>query len=114
MEYKEYGLWAIDTINPNSWTTAEERLMCRAGADYMLLQESRVASDNGIAKLKRDAHNLGWNAVAEPAWPSPAGPASGGCAVLARRGTGIAVPPGLQIHEGLRVAVCVSLTHLYP
>jgi len=107
-EFKDYGLWVIDAINPNSWSTAEERLMCRASADYMLMQESRVASDNGIAKLKRDAHNLGWCAVAEPAWPSPAGPASGGCAVFARRGTGIVVPPGIQVPEGLRHRIAIA------
>jgi len=106
--HREYGLWAVDTINPNSWTAAEERIMCRVGADYVALQESRVSSENGILKLKREARNLGWNGVADPAWASPAGAGSGGCAVFARRGTGVAQPPGLQVPEGLRHRIVVA------
>ena len=99
-EYREYGLWAIDTVNPNSWTAAEERLMCRTGSDFVLLQESRVSSENGIAKMKRDARNFGWKTVAEPAWASPAGPGSG--VALSSRGAARALlhHPGSKFLEG--------------
>ena len=92
-QHRSCGLWCIETSNPNSWTTAEDRILCRSAADYLLVQETKVFSLNGLAALKRSARDLGWNAAAHPALRTAASKGSGGCAVLAARGTG-PTPPG--------------------
>ena len=91
-QFRECGLWAVDTINPNSWTAARDRILTRVAADFALLQETKEFTEAAIDKLKREARDIGWSAVANPAWRTAADKGSGGCAVLAARGTGIAPP----------------------
>ena len=72
-QFRECGLWALDTINPNSWSAARDRILSRVAADFAFLQETREHTDAAIEKLKREARDLGWSAVASPAWRTAAG-----------------------------------------
>ena len=92
VDWKDQGLWAFDSSNANSWETAKSHVLVRTGADVVLLQEARMVGDSGVAAIRTAGRRLGWSCSASPALPSEAGPASGGCVVAARRGTGIAAP----------------------
>ena len=106
--HRECGMWAVDTMNPNSWTTAEERLLCRTASDAILMQETKVCGDEGVLKLERAARDSGWSAVASQAWRTPSNFGSGGCAVLAARGMGIAPPPGLTVKDEFQHRIAVA------
>jgi len=41
-QFKECGLWAVDSLNPNAWSTAHDRLLPRIAADFVLMQEVRA------------------------------------------------------------------------
>ena len=106
--HRACGLWAVDTMNPNSWTSAEERLLCRVAADAILMQETKVCGDEGVLKLEKAARDNGWSAVASQAWRTASNFGSGGCAVLAARGMGIAPPPGLSVKGEFQHRIAVA------
>ena len=107
-QFRQCGLWAVDTINPNSWTAARDRILTRVAADFALLQETREFTEAAVDKLKREARSIGWSAVASPAWRTAADKGSGGCAVLAAKGTGIAPPTGLAVSDALKHRIVVG------
>jgi len=51
-QFKECGLWAMDSLSPNAWSTAHDRLLPRIAADFVLMQEVRVHSEEAILRLK--------------------------------------------------------------
>ena len=95
--WKMESLWAIVTSNPNSWTTAEGRVLPSTHADALLLQETKLSGDLGVAKVARRGRALGWNATASMAHRTAADKCSGGCVVAVRRGNGI-VPHEIVKH----------------
>jgi len=88
-DWQSRGLFAVDSSNANSWETAKSHILAVSAADVVLAQEVRMVGDAGVSAVKTSGRALGWNCCASPAVPNAAGPASGGCAVAARRGTGI-------------------------
>ena len=85
------GLWAIDSLNPNSWTGAEDYL-ARTGADVVLVQETkRLAGPTEIA-AERAAARMAWSASLEPSKCTDAGGISAGVAVCVRSHIGLALP----------------------
>jgi len=93
-DWKDLGLWAVDTANPSSWTTAEDRVMGRSAADVVLIQESKRVGETGVAQVVAGGRSIGWNCSASPAKLTELGGPSGGCVVAARRGTGIRAEEG--------------------
>ena len=88
--WRQAGLWAIDTANPNSWTTAERTVLASSAADILLLQETKRLLDcDRPAALASRSRRLGWNLQSSPALLTEFGRASGGTAVAARRGIGV-------------------------
>lgn len=88
--WKPLGLWAFDTVNPNSWRSGCGAVLAKSCADCVFMQETkRVISDDDPTALGRCARKLGWSACAWSARRNPSGQASGGVAVIARRGIGI-------------------------
>jgi hypothetical protein len=101
-DWREHGIWAIDSSNANSWESAKMHVLARSAADVVLLQEVRMTGAAGIATIKRSGRSIGWSCAASPAEPSESGPASGGCAVAARRGIGVADELCAQVPAAIR------------
>jgi len=97
--WKECKLWAVDTSNPNSWTSAENTVMLKSSADVILLQETKRYGF-ATAKMVTAARNIGWNAVPSEALRTAADKASGGCMVAARKGNGITPHPDSLVKDG--------------
>ena len=88
-DWKSTGLWAIDTANTNCMDSAHAKVLPKSAADMVLLQETKVRTADDAAAAIRRLRKEGWNAHVEQARTTEAGRGSGGCAVAARRGTGI-------------------------
>jgi len=100
VEWKDHGLWAIDTANPSSWTTAEARIMNRTTADVALVQESKAFGDLGVQRVRNTGRALGWNCAASPALRTACDKGSGGCVVAGRRGAGLTPHPDSLVQDG--------------
>eukprot|EP00973_Karenia_brevis_P060230 8381124-Karenia_brevis.AAC.1 len=88
---KDEGLWIIDTSNPNSWESAKEHILKRSAADIVAIQETKkVIPSDDPTLVAKSARKIGWNLCASSALALPSGFASGGCAVGATRGIGVA------------------------
>ena len=102
----QYGWWAIDSVNPNSWTTAKAKVLNLSSADAIGMQETKVEGEEKISDAKRHARDLGWNSTFTGAKSTPAQRASGGCAVCARKGTGVSDKGSVEIDDKVRHRVC--------
>ena len=98
--WKSRGMWLVVTSNPNSWTTAEARVLPATAADTLLLQETKLCGTAGVDKVSRRGRHFGWNATASEAHRTAADRASGGCMVAVRRGCGIT--PHTAVKDGFR------------
>ena len=87
------GLWAIETCNGNSWTSLSTAVLARSDADIVFGQETKVFAQATITKAEREARKLGWNPVLSQAHQASQHMGSGGGAILARSGMGIAPAP---------------------
>ena len=87
--WRQHGLWAIDTFNPNAWASAKD-VMLHSPADILALQEVRVHDEEQCRRLEQAARPCGWTASIAPASRTAAGSSSAGVAILARRGIGMA------------------------
>ncbi len=92
----------VETANSTGWGPLKRRLLS-TDADILLAQETWV-----LPNQKREASDWaarhGWESAWAPAQPGAGGGASGGVAVLARRGLGLRLPPvGSHIVEEARV-----------
>ena len=95
-EWKQQGLWAIDTANTIAWDVAREVVMTRSAADVLMLQElRRVFDDSSENHLIKSSRGVGWNLQASSAKAGTASLASGGVAAAAKRGTGIVAHRGI-------------------
>jgi len=87
--WKECGMWAIETGNPNSWKSGCDAALKRSNADVLALQEARISSLERLDAAANEARRLGWNPVLSPALKAGGNMNSGGGAILARKGTGV-------------------------
>ena len=87
--WKEHGLWAVDTTNPNCFDACETNVFMHSCADVVLTQDTRLRTDDAIGSAKRRARDAGWNSHFSIARTTDADRGSGGCGVLARKGTGV-------------------------
>ena len=86
----------MDSYNPNAWASAEDYLAL-SSADAALFQETRETSEDKCKRLERGAWLKGWAAAIGLATKTPAGGASAGVAVLARKGTGLTTDEGQAV-----------------
>ena len=89
VDWRDHGCWAIDTSNPNSWTSAEAYVLSRSSADVAILQETRLGSPNARDFAYRAGRRRGWRCSSSQALILPSSRASGGCAVAVKQGTGM-------------------------
>ena len=88
--WRSQGIWAIDTVNSSSFTSAEANVLPYSAADCMVLQETkRVLSHDDPDSLKRKVRRLGWSAATSSAIRTALGKSSGGCIAAAKRGIGV-------------------------
>ncbi len=59
--WNDAGLWAIDTVNPNSLTTLQDKILPSSSADALLVQETKRADTQGRNNASRKARKLGWS-----------------------------------------------------
>ena len=85
--HRDYGLWAVDTANPNAWSGATEYLNDSA-ADFMAIQETRVDGE-AVKDAENTARNLGWSASVSPCLQGVGGGKSAGVAVACRKHIGM-------------------------
>ena len=85
--HREYGLWAVETANPNAWSGATEHLNSSA-ADFMAIQETKVEGD-AVDDAENTARNLGWAASISPCLQGAGGGKSAGVAVACRQHIGM-------------------------
>ena len=86
------GLWAFLTVNPNSWKTAVSEILPSAEDDVILMQESNTFKESAHKVAGSTARRLGWSHAIGYAHRTAGTMGSGGCAILARKGTGIHSP----------------------
>ena len=77
-------MWAVDTANPNCFDACETNVLKQSCADVVLTQETRLHTDDAIGSAKRRSRTAVGIRTTE------AHRGSGGCGVLARKGTGVA------------------------
>ena len=87
--WKKHGLWAITTSNPKSWASAAANVTNKASDDVVLLQETKTFRESAMKVCGNTARRQGWNHCFGFAHRTSGTMGSGGCAVLAKRGTGI-------------------------
>ena len=80
----------MDTANTNCVDTAYDKVLCKSSADITGLQETRLRTQHAVGAPKRHLRDSGWSAHLSLAKTTKADKGSGGCAVVARKGLGIA------------------------
>ena len=98
--WPQFGMWAIDTGNGNSWGTLHAAVAKRSKADILLGQESKIFTQNGIRSAQSEARACGWNPTFSTAHPTACNLGSGGNMVFARKGTGITPHLNVGIPDG--------------
>ncbi len=88
--WKKAGLWAIDSVNPNSWVGAMGYLE-RTAADAALVQETRKIGAQ-VTAAERQAAHVGWNTSVRAAERTEADGITAGLAVAVRKHIGLAHP----------------------
>ncbi len=100
--WKAAGLWAVDTVNPNSWTGAMKYLDVTA-ADAVLIQEARKLAAHKAA-AEREAARAGWRTSITAAEATDAGGTTAGLAVAVRRHIGLARLGGATEDDDVEMA----------
>ena len=99
--WQEFGMWALDTGNANCWKSFKGSYAANSKADVVFGQESKILTSNGIISAENDARAEGWNPSITRAHPTAGDSGSGGCLVLAKKGTGIATVTTPAITEAV-------------
>ena len=102
----QLGLWAVDTINPNSMSAGLEYIQ-NSRAEVVCIQETKVTGA-ALASAERIAKRAQWSLSIEPARVTEAGGMSAGTAVAVRAHIGHAAPPDFPWHCELDSRVKVS------
>ena len=109
--WREAGLWALDSSNANCYDTACNNILSKSAADLLLLQETRLKTAESIEAAKRRARKAGWNAHLTEAKTTEAGKGSGGCGVLARKGTGVAPADSDLVAEDVKHRISAAFVN---
>lgn len=100
--WRKKGLWAIDVVTPNSVGTLLEQVLPYSWADATLVQESKLRTATEVNSATRAAKGLGWMGQFQFAHSTAHDKASGGAAVLARKGIGMRDNTADTIPDGFR------------
>jgi len=87
--WKQFGVWAIDTANSNSWASAEKAILRRSSADVVLGQETKLLAAPGAQVPFSQGKRAGWRVCATPAHRTALGKGSGGCFIATTRSIGL-------------------------
>ena len=98
--WKTRGLWAIDTVNANSWASLDSLVLTETAADVVLIQEHKNAPADATQQIAARGRSRGWRCTASAAHRIEAGRGSGGCGVAVRLGLGVS--PHDFVQEGFR------------
>ena len=96
------GLWAIETCNGNSWDSLKQAFLSGSTADIVIAQETRLLSNETLPSAQRQARKLGWTPTLSKAHQTAQHHGSGGNAILARTGIGIASVAETVIRDDLK------------
>ena len=103
--HRKHGLWAIDTANPNSWSSGAMSgalYMELSAADVILTQEVKVPHGHLKDQAEQAARNSKWSLAIEPCEVTQLGGHSAGTAVAVRSFIGmsesIAVTASKHLH----------------
>ena len=107
-QWKQAGLWAVDTANANCADTAFDKVLRKSAADVTCLQEVRHKTPQAIGACKRKLRGAGWSAHISLAKTTAADRGSGGCAVVTRKGIGITAVDEELIAEEFRHRLAVA------
>jgi len=108
LDWRKAGLWALDTCNPSSMTSAEKFVLPRSSADFISLQETKRLGAAGSEGVARSAAAAGWNCSATPALRCDSDFASGGVAVAARSGIGVRAPDHIGVSSAIQHRIHVA------
>jgi len=108
LDWRKAGLWALDTCNPSSMTSAEKFVLPRSSADFLSLQETKRLGAAGSEGVARSAAAAGWNCSATPALRCDSDFASGGVAVAARSGIGVRAPDHIGVSSAVQHRIHVA------
>ena len=112
--WRHNGLWAIDTINPNSYGAAKHYRQAST-ADAAIMQETKAYGPT-YDNLRADAARNSWGLTATPASKGRGNGRSGGAAVMVRNCYSIEPAPGLRMQSEphracfARSSVCGGIT----
>ena len=87
--WAKQGLWSVVTANPNCWATAADNIANVSEDDFALIQETKIFKESMRKVAGTTARRLGWSHEIGTAHRTAGTMGAGGCAVLARNGTGI-------------------------
>jgi hypothetical protein len=116
--HRKLGLWAIETVNPNSWAGGARYLEFTA-ADAVLFQETKLREEDARRSAEDSALNGGWEVSLSKAVVGERGGASAGVGFAIRRHLGLAkadveTDPDIQARFALKKlgAVCKGGIHV--
>ena len=93
--HRKLGLWAIDSVNGNSWSSGSKFLEF-TGADIVLFQETKLRGDDLLRSAEDTAGRLGWELSLGKVALGAKGGASVGMGITVRKNMGIAMPDGIS------------------
>ena len=95
VEHRKAGWWAVDTVNPNVWSTATSYL-ATITADIALVQEAKVEDGYDREAAEQAARFNRWNVPIEPCLVTKAGGKSAGAAVGTKSFIGMSIPEAVK------------------
>lgn len=100
IEYRKAGWWAVDTVNPNAWSTATAYL-ATTSADIALVQGAKVVDGYDREAAEQAARLHKWNVSIEPCLVTKAGGKSAGAAVGAKSFIGMSMTEAVKQSQHL-------------
>ena len=89
--HRDLGLWAIDSVNANVWSTLRAYVAISA-ADAFVAQEAKVTAGDAVRSAEDSLATIRWRASVQPCGFGPAGGPSAGTAVGVRQHIGLGLP----------------------
>ena len=101
-------------VGPARPTVAIANVLNASKDDFVLLQETKIHKESVRKVAGHTARRLGWSHCLGTAHRTSASMGSGGCGVLARKGTGISDKFNSLIRENVAHRICIACQHGWP
>ena len=98
--HRASGLWAVDSVNFNAWPGGLEYLR-RSAADFLVMQETKVAAGDAVAAAAQTARNSKWSLALAPCRVTDCGGKSSGVAVATWSHIGLADSEPAKLSQDL-------------